>query len=171
MRSQSTIGWYRLPFLQAVERQVRDTGMTSVNTIIRYFACVAQSTTLVGSQRYTDPTTLHELVLEGRKAYQQLISCAVPVEAFDRAEGLDANDTDDDGILHDMLPDASEDEYLPQRSQRTRKTEKRGKGKGNKFKKLLKLPNVHAGLHLADNAKEYATVMNSNVLTGELKHK
>lgn len=174
LRSQSTIGWYRLPFLQAVEKQVQGTGLTPMNIIIRCFACVAQSNTLVGSQRYTDPAILHELVLEGRKLYQQLISCAVPVEGFHRDEGIGADDTDDDTVLHEMLPDAS-DEDLPQRNPRakTKVTDKRVR-KGNKFKKfkkLLNLPNVHAGLHLAEDASEYATVMNSNVLAGELKHK
>ena len=40
-----------------------------------------------------------------------------------------------------------------------------------KWQKLLGLPNVHAGLHLAETAREFSTVMNSNVLAGELKHK
>ena len=171
LRSQSTIGWYRLPFLQAIETRIHGTGLTPMNIIIRCFACIAQSNTLVGSQRYTDPAILHELVLEGRKLYQQLISCAVPVEASHRDEGMEDGDTDDDTVLHEMLPEASEDD-LPQRNPRarTKVTDKRV-GKGNKFKKLLNLPNVHAGLHLAENAREYATVMNSNVLAGELKHK
>ena len=167
LRCQSTIGWYRLPFLQAVERQTGNTGVTPMNTIIRHFACIAQSATLVGSQRYTDPATLHQLVLDGRQAYQRLISYAMPasVGGSHRPEALDADDTDDDGILHEMLPDAlEEDEVLPQRNPRANP-------RTNKFNKLLKLPNVHAGLHLAGNAKEYATVMNSNVLAGELKHK
>ena len=30
---------------------------------------------------------------------------------------------------------------------------------------------MHIGLHLADNVREYATVINCNVLSGELKHK
>jgi hypothetical protein len=32
------------------------------------------------------------------------------------------------------------------------------------------LPNVHVGLHIADNIREYAHVMNPNVLSGELTH-
>ena len=40
-----------------------------------------------------------------------------------------------------------------------------------KFKKLLRLSNVYVNLYLAENAKKYATIMNSNMLTRELKHK
>ncbi|RDW84612.1 hypothetical protein BP6252_02202 [Coleophoma cylindrospora] len=39
-----------------------------------------------------------------------------------------------------------------------------------KWQKLLALPNVHVGLHLADNVREYGHVMNCNVLNGELSH-
>lgn len=56
----------------------------------------------------------------------------------------------------------------------------KGKGKAKKkarkshnakFKKFLKLPNMHAGFHLANNTKKYTTIMNSNILTKKLKHK
>ena len=40
-----------------------------------------------------------------------------------------------------------------------------------KYEKLLSLSNVHAELHLTDMAREYATLMNCNVLADELKHK
>ena len=45
------------------------------------------------------------------------------------------------------------------------------KVKNNKFEKFLKLFNIHANLHFANNVKKYATMMNLNVLTEELKHK
>ena len=62
---------------------------------------------------------------------------------------------------------------IPRTKKQTRKTQKakRESLKKRNFERLMKLPNVHAGLHLAGNAREYATVMNSNVLAGELKHK
>ena len=41
----------------------------------------------------------------------------------------------------------------------------------SKYIRLQALPNVHAGLHIADNVDEYSTVMNCNVLVNELKHK
>ena len=40
-----------------------------------------------------------------------------------------------------------------------------------KFEKLLRLSNVYINLYLTENTKEYTTIMNSNVLTKELKHK
>jgi hypothetical protein len=40
----------------------------------------------------------------------------------------------------------------------------------SKWDKLLALPNVHVGLHLADNVREYGHIMNCNVLSGELTH-
>ena len=40
-----------------------------------------------------------------------------------------------------------------------------------KFEKLLKLSNVHINLHLTNNAREYTTVMNSNMLIKGLKYK
>jgi hypothetical protein len=39
------------------------------------------------------------------------------------------------------------------------------------YTKIMALPNVHVGVHLAQFAKEYGTVMNCNVLAGELKHR
>jgi len=41
----------------------------------------------------------------------------------------------------------------------------------NNDEKLMTLPNVHVGLHLAANIWNYGTVTNCNVLAGELKHK
>ena len=51
-----------------------------------------------------------------------------------------------------------------------RKGKRDRKSKEDKFVALLSLSNVHIDLHLADNAREYATIMNSNVLVGEMKH-
>ena len=48
---------------------------------------------------------------------------------------------------------------------------KRGrKSKDDKFAALLSLLNVHIDLHLADNAREYATIMNFNVFAEKMKH-
>ena len=187
LRSKSTIGWFRLPFLQAAE-QVMTIQTTPLQAIIRAFGLIARSNTLVGSQRYTDPSILHQHVLNARRAYQELITCATPAAGgFRNHDDDDENEHDSEdggGALDEILSAAahtdSETEglHMPKPVAATVKGKKKkakGKGKrkarGNKFEKLLKLPNVHAGLHLADNAREYATVMNSNVLAGELKHK
>ena len=52
-----------------------------------------------------------------------------------------------------------------------RKGNKPRRSRDKKFEKLLKLLNIHIGLHLVDNVREYITVMNSNILAGELKYK
>ncbi|KAL8960366.1 MAG: hypothetical protein Q9193_002916 [Seirophora villosa] len=48
----------------------------------------------------------------------------------------------------------------------TKSKRKRGRPRGQmtKYQKLLGLPNVHAGLYIADVAREYATVMNCNLV-------
>ena len=45
------------------------------------------------------------------------------------------------------------------------------KVKNNKFEKLFKLLNVYVNLYFINNIKEYATIMNLNVLIEKLKHK
>ena len=173
LRTQATTTWFRLPYLQAVEKNMT-VESSPLRAIVKAFGLIARSNTLVGSQRYIEPGLLHECVLESRRAYQALILCASAegsgkVGAFNEEEEGD----EEDGVLEEVLSNAadseSEGEVLPQRIS---KSKRRGRPpKGNKFDKLLKLPNVHAGLHLAANAEHYATVMNSNVLAGELKHK
>ena len=197
LRTHASVSWFRLPFLHAIEKKI--IGIPPMRAIIRAFGLIALSNTLVGSQRYTDPAVLHQHVLEARKAYQDLITCAkVTPAGFDNQIGdddegddPDAIDGEDDRVLEDVLSEAAQSDleddisWLQQPIVRTvnakgkgKAKEGKGKGKGRgkggkdgKFERLLKLPNVHAGLHLAENAREYATVMNSNVLAGELKHK
>ncbi|KAL8798951.1 MAG: hypothetical protein Q9200_007661 [Gallowayella weberi] len=53
---------------------------------------------------------------------------------------------------------------------KNKKGKRRGRGPNSKFQKLMNLPNVHVWLHIADVAREFATVMNCNVLPGEVKH-
>ena len=43
--------------------------------------------------------------------------------------------------------------------------------RSEEWKSKLGLPNVHIGLHLPEFAAEYGSLMNCNVLAGELKHK
>lgn len=155
LRSKATIGWFRLPYLQAAER-IMPIRTTPLQAIVRAFGLIALSNTLVGSQRYTEPGSLHQHVLDARRAYQELITCASPA-----AEGF-GNRVDDENS--ESSDDDDDDEAILDKGRKP-------KPLGSKFVKLLKLPNVHAGLHLAENAREYATVMNSNVLAGELKHK
>ena len=41
----------------------------------------------------------------------------------------------------------------------------------SKWQKLLSLLNVHVGLYLAEFAHEYTTIINTSVLSSEVKHK
>ena len=179
LRSGAHLGWFRFAYLQHVSA-VMGADLPPVRAITRAFGLIARTNTLLGSQRYTDPDTLHQLVLESRRAYQQLITCV----SLARSHNDDAEDSDtdankalvgkDEASLQDILSDAiasdvNEDEdHLITESTQGRKGKRKSK---DGTAKLLRLPNVHAGLHLASNAREYATVMNSNVLAGELKHK
>ena len=45
------------------------------------------------------------------------------------------------------------------------------KSRNIKFKKLLRLSNIYINLYLTNNAREYITIINSNILTEELKYK
>lgn len=180
LRSQARVDWFRLPFLQAVASTMIIES-SPLRAVVKAFGVIARSNTLVGTQRYTEPNLLHQHVLEARKAYQDLIACGAPIAAG--FGGPDSDSDHDRGLLDEVLEevisneDHSDSEVIPQTlSERKAKGKSvKGKGKGrkgnSKFEKLSKLPNVHAGLHLAGNAAEYATVMNSNVLAGELKHK
>jgi len=58
--------------------------------------------------------------------------------------------------------DNNEDSFTPQPISRKLQSE---------YDRILSLLNVHAGLYLVNNAQDYATVMNCNVLTEKLKHK
>ena len=150
--------------------------------IIRAFSLIAKSNILVGSQRYTDPDILHQCIVQARRAYQELISCAIvttPAEGFgDRANSNAGDDAayggDEDiealgNILSDAAISSADLDVIVPINKKGKS--KRRKPRDTKYQKLLSLPNVHAGLHLAENAREYATVMNSNVLAGKLKHK
>ena len=205
LRCHATVGWFRLSYLQAVDK-VMKVETSSLRAVVQALGVIAYSNTLIGSQRYTSPDQLHRVVLRARKAYQDLIRCGmVSGEAFpiptataeedqevdNPADEDDNEDTEGNPILSagganhnhmaEILQAAVDSESdldfpplpppqptaVPQR----KKKGKRGrKPKTDKFENLLNLPNVHSGLHFADNAREFGTVMNSNVLAGELKH-
>ena len=196
LRCHATGIWFDMSYLQKASRLLPgdDTG---IRKIIKAFAIIAKANTLVGSQRYTYVEELHEVILAGRQAYQNLIQCVIGSaegsgnensgnEGFRDEENAVTNAdavSDENNVLQEVLSDAvlsddggdSENDVLPLQGraqiQKPFAEKKRGrKYKGDKYKKLLALPNVHAGLHLADMAREYATVMNLNVLSYEMKH-
>lgn len=172
LRSQAKMDWFRLPFVQAAaSTMVIET--SPLRAIVKAFGLIARSNTMVGSQRYINPDVLHEYVIEARRAYQELIACGGRA-AKGHGHDHDSGSEDGDDLLDEILSDEQSDQegILNSHIQPIPKVIRKGKERARtKLEKLAMLPNVHVGLHLADNAREYATVMNSNVLTGELKHK
>ena len=176
LRSQAKMDWFRLPFIQAAVSTMTIES-SPLRAVVKAFGTIARSNTMVGSQRYTDPDVLHEHVVAARRAYQELIACGGRAAKGFRDRDNDSGSEDGNDLLDevlDVLSDGQSDQEGILNSQRQpdpKANKGKRKGKSTKLEKLAMLPNVHAGLHLAGNVKEYATVMNSNVLTGELKHK
>ena len=187
LRRYASASWFRFAYLQATGR-VFGHETTAVRAITKAFGVIAYANTLVGSHRYTYHGRLHEAIVEGRQAYQDLINCAIQsAEAFRREpsaereanEEAELNEVDgeldENEALLEILSVAEDSEDDLERTQaptQQQPTQRRGrKPKADKYQKLLALPNVHAGLHLSEMAREYATVMNLSVLAGELKHK
>jgi hypothetical protein len=109
------------------------------------------------------------MIVPKKERHQNALREASPIDE-DRDEELSL----EKGRHKDRSVDtASEDDQSDPVRRRNRRTKKKKKRRNRqaKLSKLLNLPNVHAGLHLAENAREYATIMNCNVLAGELKHK
>lgn len=194
-RKHSTNTWFRQPYILAAGR-VLNVETTAARAIVKAFGVIAYANTLVGSQRYTYHRRLHRIIVQGRQAYQDLITCAI--EAARQTHRANSSDEDMNPSAEESLDEniAPMDERLsavgdaesaedasdeldeveqPPAEHRSSKGDSRGKRarsqpKGAKFRKLLALPNVHAGLHLGQMAYWYSTVMNLSVLGGEMKH-
>ena len=76
LRKYASITWFRFTYLQAAAK-VFDRDITTVRAITKAFDLIAYANTLVGSQRYTYHARLHQIILERRQAYQNLIACAM----------------------------------------------------------------------------------------------
>lgn len=191
LRKHATARWFRFAYLQAAAR-VFGHEVTAVRAITKAFGVIAYANTLVGSQRYTYHARLHQAIVDSRQAYQSLIACAIQTAAAGASAGASRRDiseasdqSEDDvnkaaekevdeegGALLEVLSAAENSENSETGGVENSPPRRKGrKPKEDKFRKLLALPNVHAGLHLADMAHEYGTVMNLSVLAGELKHK
>ena len=177
LRSHATIRWYRLPFLQAADTvfNVPEENATAVRAIVKAFGQIALSNSLVGNQQWVLHSQLQAAIMNGRASYQKLVRCAIgAAEGFGRQDDEDSNEEmdDQDEAMLEVLStaadsaDADSTNDLPTQATKTRGR----KPTTSRFKKLLSLPNVHVGLHLGEMAAEYATVMNLNVLAGEMKH-
>ena len=217
LRKHATISWFRLSYLQGAERvfNAREAGTTSIRAIVKAFGVIALANTLVGSQRESYHGKVHQVVLEGRQAYKNLIHSAMrTAEGFGIQEARENGENEEEGEegeavqideevvearsvelnagmgdngsdgMDELNNDDAEEALLVTLSAAGESGESdmenqvlgdrdrtRGrKPSANKYQKLLLLPNLHAGLHLSEMAREYATVMNLNVLPGEMKH-
>ncbi|KAL9030964.1 MAG: hypothetical protein Q9196_000960 [Gyalolechia fulgens] len=87
----------------------------------------------------------------------------------DEANDMDVDDESDLGVEIDKK-DKGKGKAPATATAKPKRKRGRPRGQMTKYQKLMGLPNVHAGLHIADVARQYATAMNCNVLPGELKH-
>ena len=78
LRSCSRPNWFRARFLQTAGRVLnRDNRLpSSFEAVIQAFRIVAQCNSVLGSQKYTDSQTIHDLVFQSRRSFQGLIRCA-----------------------------------------------------------------------------------------------
>jgi len=84
------------------------------------------------------------------------------------SEAMDEDIGDEHAVQDCMF---SSGDVSPPPKPKPKPTPKKGKrSKMSKWDKLRNLPNVHVGLHLADNVREYGYIMNGSVLAGELTH-
>ena len=173
LRCHSEVGWFQQQYLHAVERRLNSENQFNSprDAVIWAFGIITSCNSIIGAQRYMAPQEIHKCLLQLRQCFQKLIECAHDcgiraVATIDTA--LDSNNPEtminqaiEEGI--EGLENEEEDgPSLPRN---------RSVCPLSKWQKLYSLPNVHAGLHIADNAREFATVMNCNVLAGEMKHK
>ena len=78
LRSHARVGWFRLPFLQAVRRQFRndERTLTPMQWIIHSYGVIAEANTIVGSQGYSNPDTIERWMIQSRECFQTLMICA-----------------------------------------------------------------------------------------------
>jgi hypothetical protein len=148
-----------------------------IDNVIRAYALVAHANTLTGLHHHVPSDTVNYHLLKARMAYQRLLSAAhasqgratAPDDTGDRATDIQELEEG----FHDVLREADTINADQEEEDTDELEEARpaARDKQPKYVRLQGLPNVHAGLHIKDNIMEYATVMNCNVLAGELKHK
>ena len=190
LRSHVTMRWFRLSYLQDV-RRVLNVKTSSLRVIVKVFDVIVEFNTLVDSQRYIYFERLHDIIVKARQAYQDLIRCDMnsaqifqldseSVEKVFHNLDVETDSLNENNFMIEVLFVVAESVEFElefsllisraQSAKRTKKKKRERKLKENKFDNLLRLLNVHADLHLVDNAREYVTIMNVNVLAEEMKH-
>ena len=76
LRCYVTIEWFRLFFLQVVEKILTSQNIFQ-RTIIKIFDIIVKSNTIVNNQRYTYVEQLHTIIMNAKKIYQNLIRCVM----------------------------------------------------------------------------------------------
>jgi hypothetical protein len=74
------------------------------------------------------------------------------------------SDLEEEANAGDIAASVASSDHTSTSASPTKRTQR------TKWQNLRSLPNMHVGLHLADNVYEYAHVMNCNVFSGELRH-
>ena len=142
----------------------------------------------MNNQRYIDFNILYQHVLNARRVYQELIMCVtLIIKDFRNHDNNNENKydfEDERDALNEILLITT---HINSKTKgfhisklmtiiiKNKKKKVKGKGKkkvkNNKFEKLFKLFNVYINFYFINNVKEYAMIMNSNILIEELKHK
>lgn len=192
LRTHSRATWFKLKFIQAIDNRLDDEMFEGVTVasqgLIILFRDIAWSMSATGTVNtaFVHAEFGHAMFLQVRKAFMMLVDCVEAANSKKRApspaspsspppvsdspdipsssDALTSSDADSSlGGIDDLEDDASiahsnpDDDVSPRAS-------------NSRYDKLRRLPNVHVGLHLADNIREYAFAMNLNVLAGENFH-
>jgi hypothetical protein len=174
LRCKSQSSWFRLRYVQEFARLdpgvQRGNNEAPIDNIIRAYAIVAIANSVTGSQTYAPPSHVHSNVYCARQAYQCLLQAAHNAQSQARTSSSnDDADMDAAGNIEQILE--QDDADISSKEEDLGLIDRAAKIKQPKYIRLQGLPNVHAGLHLHENAVEYGTVMNCNVLAPEMKHK
>jgi len=180
LRCHSRPGWFRMRFVQELSRVVGDTGLSPTENVIRAYTVIAKTNAATGRQAAHSIESIHELVLQARTVYQQLLQAATnvrrsgqqPVAEDDDDDASSADEQVEEGFSRMLDPvDNGEDIDVSSSDQELEvpatEAASASTDPKSKYERLQQLPNVHIGRHIWQNIAEYATVMNCNVLAGE----
>jgi hypothetical protein len=171
--------WYKLRYLNSLSKRTgEDRPIKALINLLNIIAHILSETT----QRWEEPRTAEEaaeLVLASQTSFKILIQAAETMHGKEVDMVADDDNDNDDGNNNVSGPEEGLPSMLDineQWGEYTGETDDEEedvaplKKKPTKWEKLRSLPNVHVGLHLADNIREYGYIMNTNVLSGEMTH-
>ena len=72
LRIYAIVNWFRLDYLQIVEKII-NVKTSTLRAIIKVFDIIVYSNTLINNQRYTYSKRFYQMILKTRKTYQNLI--------------------------------------------------------------------------------------------------